>query len=567
MLEEFYFSDSRAVLVPIEHLSPAGVSSAFASILVARIADGAAIVDSINRAFPLYWDRSARLARRSRMWAPPRLRNIAIVESTTAIPPYVQLLNTSTWTMFDCDFAEATSSDELLAYLFAQGERMAITGEVTLAALHNAAYWFDRTDAEIDDFRRGARASSRPDADAYRALADALDWLRQLSHETLKPPPTLTGHRSIAATGLLVPAALEGEPPRLVEHWTRSAKNAVERYYAAYRTTDGGELAATLEWLRDAPHEFVITGRNNRILWDRDHPDRLGPVRNELRRAGAATLRSIRADLEVIDDHTLAFQRRATRGETLPPPDDAIAQDGFTYLHRGRRTLAYNLDEPHLDRLRAPGLPFARAMLGARAYHEWSHLAVSAGWIRCTATATELAARIEIVRDALDDALAAAPQAARQVAGVDLLALTRTHDANFTVDWGSGTTRIAGATGGAALLRLVLPRAADFQANLLAARLQSDTEREAYVRHNVRTLRGEYGAAQMWRMFARYVYELQYLRFSEVSDKREYFLRSTWFDADFLDSGIVSEEAFDRIDRAFGELMDVFEVDTSAVRV
>jgi len=567
MLEEFYFSDSRAVLVPIEHLSRAGVSPAFAEVLVAHVADGAAIVGSINRAFPRYWERSARLAQRSRMWAPPRVRNIAIVAAATAIPPYVQLLNTSTWTMYDVDFAPATSSDELLAYLFAQGDRMAITGEVTLAALHNAAYWFDRSDAEIDDFRRGARVSMRPDADAYAALADALGWLRQLSHETLKPPPTATSHRSIAATGLLVPASLEGEPPLLVEHWTRSAKDAVERYYAAYRTTDGGELATTLEWLRDSPHDFVITGRNNRVLWDRDHPDRVGPVRNELRRAGATTLRSIRADLATIDDHTVDFQRRATHGEALPLPDDAIAQDGFTYLYRGRKTLAYNLDEPHLDRLRVPGLPFARAMLGARAYHEWSHLAVCAGWVRCAATDADLDRRIEFLRNALDDALAAAPQAARQVAGVDLLALTRTHGEDFTVDWGSGTTRIAGATGGAALLRMLLPRAADFQANLLAARLQSDAEREAYVRHNVRTLRGEYGAAQMWRMFGRYIYELQYLRFSEVHDRREYFLRSTWFDADFLDSGIVSEEAFDRIDRAFGELLDVFAVDPAAMRL
>jgi hypothetical protein len=567
MLEEFYFSDPRMVLVPIEHLSPAGVSSAFAAVLVDRIAAGAAVVDCLSRAFPLYWERTADLARRSRTWAPPRLRNIAIVDSETAIPPYVQLLNTSTWTMFDCDFATGTSSDELLAYLFVQGDRMAITGEVTLAALHNAAYWFDRSGTEVADFQRGARASMRPDADAYVALADAIGWLRQLSHETLRPPPPLAGQRAIAATGLLIPASLEGEPPRLVERWTRAAKTAVERYYAAYQTAAGGELAATLEWLRDSPHEFVVTGRDNRILWDRAHPERIGAVRNELRRAGAATLRSIRADLATIDHHSVDFRERAALGDALPPPDESIAQDGFTYLYRGRRVLAYNLDDPDLDRLRVPGLPFASAMLGARAYHEWSHLAVSAGWVRCTATEADLDHRIEILRDALDDALAAAPQAARQVAGVDLLALTRTHGEDFTVDWGSGTTRIGGATGGAALLRMVLPRAADFQANLLAARLQSDAEREAYVRHNVRTLRGEYGAAQMWRMFARYLYELQYLRFSEVPDKREYFLRSTWFDADFLDSGIVSDEAFDRIDRAFSDVLDVFGVDPAAMRL
>ncbi len=567
MLDQFYFSDPRVTLVPIEHLSERGVSAEMAATLKDRVAGGERIGDWINQAFPRYHERTRDLARRSRAWAPPRLRNIAVVASSTSIPPYVQLLNTSTWTLFDCDFDPATSSIELLAYLFVHGERMSITGEATLVALHNAAYWFDRDDAEIANFQHGARASSRPDAAAYAALADAMPWLRRLYHEPLRPPPNPIGYRAIAGTGLLVDAAQESDAERLVSQWTQSATSAVQRYFAAYQTSEPGELSALLDWLREQRHEFVVTGRSNRVLWDGDNADRLGPLRNELRRASGPALRSIRSDLAVIDHHSADFRARASRYDALPEADEEIAQDGYTYLLRGRKILAYNLFEAHLDRLRVPSLPFARAMLGARAYHEWCHLAVNAGWVRTTTTATDLDRRILELRDTLDDAIAAAPQAVRRVAGSDLLALVDSHGPAVPVHWGCGTVSVPGETGGASLLRMILPRVADYLANLLAARLQRVDEREAYVRQNIRTLRGLYGAAQMWRMFARYLYEKQYLRFSEVPDRSEYFVRSTWFDADFLDSGIVSADRFDHIDRAFAALLDAFDIDASAIRI
>lgn len=103
MLVSFYFADPRAVLVPIEHLSPRGMSAAFADALAARRADAEGIRRFVDAALPRYWERCERLASRSRAWPHPRIRNIAIVDPSTAIPPYVQLLNTSTWTLFDCE--------------------------------------------------------------------------------------------------------------------------------------------------------------------------------------------------------------------------------------------------------------------------------------------------------------------------------------------------------------------------------------------------------------------------------------------------------------------------------
>ncbi len=60
-------------------------------------------------------------------------------------------------------------------------------GEVTMAALHHAAWWLERDDAECAAFAAAAARSARPDADAFRLLAAALPWLRRLGHATLRP--------------------------------------------------------------------------------------------------------------------------------------------------------------------------------------------------------------------------------------------------------------------------------------------------------------------------------------------------------------------------------------------
>jgi hypothetical protein len=566
MLDDFYFRDSRLLLVPIEHLSPSGVSADFSRILAERRRNGAALAAAIDEAFPLYWQRSSALAGRSRQWPPPRLRNIAVIDADTAIPPYVQLLNTSTWTLFDCDFDARRSNAEFLAYLLAHGDRMASTGEVTMAALHNAAYWFDRSDDEISRFRAAASSSRRPDAAAYAALAEAIDWLRELEHETLRPPRSAGGRLPIAATGYLVPRRLREKPDRLVATWTAAARQAVQRYHSRHCQTDRQSLQQLLDWLRaDAP-DMLITGRDNRVLWDPAAAERIGAVRNELRRAGGETVRSIHRDLEIVDHHSRCFRERAVLAE-LPAAGEEIAQDGYTYLYAGRRALAYNLHEPLLQRLAAPALPFARSMLGARAYHEWCHLAVDAGWVGTSVPDEQVLARIEALRELFDEAVANAPPAVRRLGDDDLHVLRASYPADRTVDWGGAAISVGGATSGAALLRMLLPRVADYKANLAAARLQSDDEREAYVRQNVRTLRGEYQRPQLWRALARYLYELQYLRFSSVPDRREYFLRSTWFDADFIDSGILTTELFESLDHAFAQLLDVFTVDESKLRL
>jgi hypothetical protein len=67
-------------------------------------------------------------------------------------------------------------------------------------------------------------------------------------------------------------------------------------------------------------------------------------------------------------------------------------------------------------------------------------------------------------------------------------------------------------------------------------------------------------------MLIRYLYEFQYLRFSFVENQREYFLRSTWFDADYITSGFLTEERFDRLAAAVGRICDSFRVDETRFR-
>ena len=53
------------------------------------------------------------------------------------------------------------------------------------------------------------------------------------------------------------------------------------------------------------------------------------------------------------------------------------------------------------------------------------------------------------------------------------------------------------------------------------------------------------------------------LRFSAVEDRRAFFLRSTWFDADFLASGVLDGARFDALAAAVASICDCYAVDES----
>jgi hypothetical protein len=542
-LADYYFHDARLILVPIEQLTPDGMSAEFAALLQIRCAWDDIRVALFNAALARYWTRTTALAARSRHWAPPRLRHVSLVRERLAVRPYVQLLNTSAWLLYESDFDPALSNAEFPAYLLVHGDRMAQTGEVTSAALHTAAYWFERSDDECAAFAAAAARAQRPDAAGFQVVASAIPWLRDLYHEDLRPAPATTAVRGIPGTGLLVPRRIEQQPPALVQKWTAVAQGTLSAFHAAAGKPVPTAVGALCGWLTTDVPPLLITGHGNRILWDPEVPARVGGLRSELRSASGAAVDDVHADLQVIARHTRAFLSALVDPQALPAPAPHTDQSGYSYLHRQRRLIAYNLHEPGMERLRSPTLPYARAMLGARTVHEWAHLAVEAGWVPQTAPATEVADLHAALAGALDAAIAAAPQEIRAATAADLHAL----DAHVSP--------------GTALARVLLTRMPDYQANLLACRFLDLSERETYIRHNIRTLRGRYTPAQLWRMLVRYLSEYQYLTFSAVNDPVEFFVHSTWFDADFFTTGVLDRQRFVALAAAVQRVCATYQID------
>ncbi len=473
-----------------------------------------------------------------------------------AVRPYVQLLNTSAWTLYDCDVDPDSSHPELLAYLLVLGDRMATSGEVATAALHAAAWWFERGVDEVGAFTAAASRSERPDADALRAVAGATVWLRELRHETLEPPAMAAGHRPIPGTGLLVPRALEAEPPRLAAEWARIAERAVAAFHAHWQAEDASAIRGLCDWLVGAVPSLLVTARGSRIVWDPARPTQIGGLRHELRQAAGVAVRDLHQDLLVIDRHTRSFHDALVDPAALAAPDPATEQSGYTYMHRERALVTYNLHEAGMERLRGPELPYARAMLGARTVHEWAHLAVAAGWVPPVAPPERIAELTRAFATQMDGVIAAAPPALRRATAEDLAALAAA----------AAEKRDRATSPGAALAEVLQTRLPDFQANLVARRFLNQAEQETYVRQNVRTLRSEYPRPQLWRMLVRYLYEYQYLRFSGVADPRGYFLGSTWFAEDFLATGVLDDERFDALVRTVALLCECYAVDESRFR-
>jgi hypothetical protein len=176
--------------------------------------------------------------------------------------------------------------------------------------------------------------------------------------------------------------------------------------------------------------------------------------------------------------------------------------------------------------------------------HEWAHLAADAGWVPPVRGVSELEARVAAFAAEMDTVIATAPRAIRALTGADLAALAA-----------------EGPTAAGALARVLLARMPDYQANLVARRFLTLEEQEVYVRQNVRALRRDYPPTRLWRMLVRYLYEYQYLAFSAVEDARTYFLRSTWFDQDLLESGVLDDATFDRLTASVAAVCACYAVD------
>jgi hypothetical protein len=540
------------VLVPIEHLGPAGASPAFGALATVRRGWSPERRALFDAGWALYWTRGDALARRTRTWVPPRRRHVAVVDDPLSVRPYAQLLNTSAWTIYGADLEPATSDPELLAYLLVLGDRMAVTGEVTTAAVQTALWWLERTEVECAAFAEAARRSTRPDAAALQAVADALPWLRRLHHDPLRPPMVVARYRPIPGTGLLVPPTLDAEPPALVERWRTVADGVVAAFRKRHRAADPSAAASLEDWLAGtAPELLVMAG--GRIVWDPARPRHVAELRRALEGAGAAAVTAVRDDLGVVARVTRDFRAAVVDPKALPAAVPAnTMQSGYAFLHGERTLIAYDLDEPGIERLAGPPLPYARAMLAARTAHEWAHLADAGGWVP---------------RVVDDEAWRASQSALAEV----LEAVVRDAPARIRAETAADVADLAAERPlGRALLGVIRSRLPDYRANLVARHLLGATERETYVRHNVRALRHEYAPVHRWRLLVRYLFEYQYLRpalgMSAVPDPADFFVGSTWFDRDFFVTAVLDPERFAALADGVGRLCEGYAIDATKLR-
>ena len=544
---EFYFQDNRGDLVPSEHLAVDGIDGHFAARLAEQPGWTREHVSLLEKALVLYVDRYETLAARFSFLSPPRLKTLAVISQPDSIRPFARILNESCSTLYLSDIDPAISNPEFAAFLLALAERREETGEVLLAPLHLAPWWFERTSAEVDAFSRAARNSPRPDAESYRAIGNASGWMKKLRHRTARPARRSKDFHEIAGTGLLVPHAQKDQPGKLLEQIRNSANQTLASFYARQHVEPGKGLHELTAYLQKNRPPLIITDANQAVLWDASE-DNTAAVEARLAECGQPVLQSILEDLRCIASRTQTFLDSLVSPEALAPTDQAAEQSGYAFMHRSLGKIAYNLDEPAIERLRSPAIPYARAMLGARTLHEWAHRAVDSGWVPRQMDDPQWKESKQVLASLLDGVIAELPADVRTSVAADLKLLERE------------------ASAGATLTDLFENRIEDFSANLLAARIQTTVERESYVRQNVRPLRRLYSSEKKLRTLVRYLYEFQYLHFSSMADPQAYFFEATWFEADFFESGILDGEKFEELTQAAARLCRAHAVDETRFR-
>ncbi|MCX8073148.1 MAG: hypothetical protein N3C12_11960 [Candidatus Binatia bacterium] len=545
------FAHSEMVVVPVEAISSSGLCHEFAEALESTGGMRAPWVRALHDAIIRYWQRARALHEIApRDWFPPRAQHICIVRRGHRVRPYFQPIYNGSWLLYEDDFDPATSSPEFGTYLLFHAERMGWHRQVLAAFERNLSYWLVRTEEEVADFCNGARRSTRPDARALQALADALPWIRMLYHPALRPPSLAIpgGLVPLGASGLLGPRTVGEEWAALQRRWQRVAERVVEQHYRSYKRVDKDRVRAFCCWLETERPEVLVVGERMDIVWDPALPDDTSRVKSFLAGSSADALASVQADLKVIDHHSLSFRRAAC--EEMPAQVGGVEPGGLSFLWPGRAIIAYRLGEPGMDRLRLPAPPYERLMLGARTMHEWGHLAASAGWVgipaESEAKGVALCARLE---DICERVVRDAPTAVRAALSHEL-------------------EKLATQAGvGRALANIVYARMEDYRANVVAREFLSPLELETYVRNNVTCLQQSTRPTALFQRLVRYAYEFQYLHLLGLRDPWSYLCSSTWFDREYWLSGVVSRSLTEELFHCVAEMCALQQIDESKLHV
>lgn len=558
-LDGFCLAHDELFVIPIDELSPTGISDRFAAVLVRERGMTEDWIGAFDQAFAAYWERAADLYTRAPdAWFPPRLQNVCLVTDRDRTRPYHQPLYRSSWSLDVSDFDPEHSNVEYGAYQFLHAERLATSQDMPRAIIGGLSYWLTRSEAELSAFSTAAEQSPRSDAKIFTRLAEASQWVQALFHPTLRPPPDgdTTGLKPVREGSLMVPKAAIPHLQQLVADVREDVRAVVNRYRTSLALEDqvtNRDAAGTpltpgqtvCRWLAEERPSVLVTDANGSPLWDPDAPDEVAALEAALEGALPQAARSLQADLQVVGDKTRAFLSSLRDPDALPLTTGEVEQTGGVFLHDKRRVVVYCLEQPGLDPRREPAPAYHRMLLAARTIHEWGHLADAAGWLGVPQSEGEAhqAAKTR-VGAAVDAILDAAPGAFQKGAA---------EHAEST-----------GQSAGVVVCDLVAHRIPDYVSNLLARRYLQPAELEAYVRANVHPHFDE--VLSPLQLLARHAFEYQYLGLGLSPDPLRYFLQSTWFSTYLIDTGAIELPALAELLESVGALCGCYRVDEGAFR-
>jgi hypothetical protein len=537
----FCFEEPRAILVPVEHLHAGGLSDEFASELERRALLAPSFRRVFDGAFTNLHRRQTQLHHAApEHFLPPRIVNWVILRDPT-LHAFFQPFTGMCALLYASDLDDASTSVAHTELQMAVAERVVQTGRLSRAYLAAIPHLLAMSEEEVVDFRAGALRSTRPDADAVRALAELATELRShVETEGIRAPgEPKEGYGRVKGTPLVVPksfgavlqtlaARIEEAPPRVLDAHSRHES-----------TVEVGDhpRSRVLDFLRSERPEVLIADGTGQLLW-RPGQD-TAALERALPELGSAVADSLIADLATVGSVTDRFFDCVRGAREMPVPRETLEEAGGVYLHHDLGRIVYALEQPGIAPLSEAALPWSRRSLAARVMHEWGHVAVDAGVVGVPPSGLlALRAAEARVAAAFDQIVKELPSEYKTTANEELLEMREE---------------------GTRLVDLPYSRMEDYRANLLVKRLLPPEPMEAYVRTNVRSLMIE--DVRPLRKLARYAYEAQYLWLAAIDDPWDYFMRSTYFSEEFVESGFVSLEAAKELFGALRALCECHVVD------
>jgi hypothetical protein len=534
-LMSFCFAETSCFLVPAEALSDQGVCAQFATKIPSERLSAKQLTH-LNEGYSLYCHRLQQLfARAPASWFPPRRANMLIVGDASRVPPYYMPFWGTTTLLY---LSDLNCNAEVVAYLLIHADRLLQTGSPSTAAILDLSYWLTLEDHERTAFALGAKDLTRPDGEAYRKIAEALNWVTLLHHASLKPITISSAAEPYGQIHeLLIPHRLATKIETHSTNMAAAAQKALQRS-TKLRPSSTSAVSELIRWLQnERPHLTVLDPKGNECYSPAE--TKVAALERALIGLSDEAAESLREDFTIISCRTRNFLS-AVHG-TLPERCTVLEAGDGAWVDPKRRSIVYSLSQPSFDPLTRAAPPYQRLLLGARVAHEWGHLAHEGKLIRVP---DEEKTKYHDRRLALGQTFAEL---------IEQLPLSmQTH-----VDHELTALRINRAELAKCLAKLTLSRVGDYTANLVARAFLPEPEVQAYVRTNVCSHMNK--GIGLIAQISRHAHEVQYLPFAGLD--LDWFFATSCFADYIIKPGFVSETALLSLFAAMADVFACYKID------